>query len=62
MQLGVSVGTKKSAASGAGGLASQFIPEFQPTGDVHCGVFSLGFSYTVISLQGKKLKRGSGAN
>lgn len=39
---------KKSAASGTGDFASHFIPRFQPTDDVHCMVFSLGFSFTVI--------------
>jgi len=50
MQLGVSVGIKKSAASEAGDSAPQFVPRFQPMDDVHSAVFSPGFSFTAISL------------
>lgn len=57
VQLDVSVGMKKSAASGAGDVASQFIPRFQLTDDIHCvnGFLSwvLFYSNSIISLQGK---------
>lgn len=57
VQLGVSAGMKKSAASGAGNGASQFTPRFQLNDDIHCvnGFLSwvLFYNNSTISLQGK---------